>query len=352
VLPHFLGGVLATTLVLMVADWLVANRGLQLKEALGCIIALGLIEGRVRRIVKAYNSLQRSTASVNRLFEIVDSEPDIRDAPDAVDLDSVGNGIEYRNVWFSYGDEPVLKDICLFVPAGKTYAIVGETGAGKSTLLDLIPRFYDVTDGAVLVGGIDVRHVGRHSLMDQIAIVGQHPFLFNRSIAENIRYGKPGADDEEVRQAAAAANIDAFIRGLPEGYETVAGEAGDRFSGGQRQCITIARALLKNAPILILDEATSSLDAESEMLVQKALGTLMEGRTTLVIAHRLSTVRHADRIVVLHRGRIVEQGTHEELLALQGEYFRLCRMQFASADGPGAPVQAPPARIPQEGETK
>jgi ABC-type multidrug transport system fused ATPase/permease subunit len=224
-------------------------------------------------------------------------------------------------------------------------------------MLDLIPRFYDTTRGAILIDGMDVRRIRRDSLMRQIAIVSQHPFLFNRPIAENIRYGKPDATDEEVVAAAKAANIHDFIAGLPDGYQTNAGEMGGRFSGGQRQCLTIARALLKDAPILILDEATSSLDAESEMLVQAALNNLMRDRTTLVIAHRLSTVRHADRIIVLKDGRIAEQGTHEELLETGGEYHRLYRLQFAATEeddgepnGPDGPQQTPenPAGRPQQ----
>jgi subfamily B ATP-binding cassette protein MsbA len=247
----------------------------------------------------------------------------------------VAKGIRFDHVWFAYDETPVLTDISLFVPCGKTYAVVGATGAGKSTMLDLIPRFYDTARGSVTIDGLDVRKIKRQSLMQQIAIVGQQPFLFNRSIAENIRYGRPDATDDEVAAAARAANIHDFIRSLPEGYQTAAGEAGDRLSGGQRQCITIARAILKNAPILILDEATSSLDAESEMLVQRALENLMADRTTLVIAHRLSTVRHADRIVVLNDGCIVEDGTHEELRNAEGEYCRLYRLQFAPTAAEG-----------------
>ncbi|NIM70406.1 MAG: ATP-binding cassette domain-containing protein, partial [Xanthomonadales bacterium] len=211
---------------------------------------------------------------------------------------------------------------------------------------DLVARFYDVDSGSVAIDGVDVRRIKRSSLLEQIAIVGQHPFLFNRTIAENIRYGDPDATDEQVRAAARAANIDDFVASLPEGYQTMVGERGDRLSGGQRQCITIARAILKDAPVLILDEATSNLDAQSELLVRTALANLMAGRTTFVIAHRLSTVRGADRIVVLKDGQILEEGTHEELLERGGEYERLYRLQFFedpqdAAVTPGSDDQTP-----------
>jgi len=327
-LPEYLI-LLPVALIILVSADLVSSGTLTVGGMFQCMIALGVMGGSTRRIVKAYADLQSSAPGVTRIFELLDTVPDIEDDADAVDLTGVREGIRFQDVWFGYDDEPVLRGINVFVPAGKVYAIVGETGAGKSTMLDLIPRFYDVTRGSVSIDGVDVRNVCRNSLMRQIGIVGQHPFLFNRSIAENIRYGKPDATDEEVMNAARAANIHEFIQSLPEGYDTNAGEAGGRLSGGQRQCVTIARALLKNAPILILDEATSSLDAQSEMLVQQGLNNLMAGRTTLVIAHRLSTVRHADSIVVLRDGQVAEQGTHEELLAAGGEYERLYRMQFA-----------------------
>jgi len=324
---------LPAALIVLVGARLVSQGDLTAPRIVQCMAALGLMAGPTRRIIKAYSDLQSSMPGVNRLFELLDTRPAIEDADEAVDIDGVRQGITFRDVWFAYDREPVLKGINLEAPAGHIYAIVGETGAGKSTMLDLIPRFYDVTSGAVLIDGIDVRRITRSSLMKQIAIVSQHPFLFNRSIAENIRYGKPDATDEEVMEAARAANIHEFIESLPQGYQTNVGETGGRLSGGQRQCVTIARAILKNAPILILDEATSSLDAQSEMLVQRALNNLMKNRTTFVIAHRLSTVRHADRIIVLKDGRIIEQGTHEELLRKGGEYERLYRIQFADQNG-------------------
>jgi subfamily B ATP-binding cassette protein MsbA len=341
VLPDFLLGVLSMSLVLLVADRLLTHGQLDLKNMLQFVACMVLAGGRVRRLVRGYIQLQQSMASVNRVFELIDARPEIEDLPDAVKLGGVRKGVQFDDVWFAYDQAPVLKGIDLFVPCGKTYAIVGETGAGKSTMLDLIPRFYDPIRGAVKIDGVDVRKLTRASLMSQIAIVGQRPFLFNRPIGENIRYGKPDATDEEVIAAAKAANIHNFILALPKGYDTIAGEAGDRFSGGQRQCLTIARAILRNAPILILDEATSSLDAESEMLVQTALENLMVNRTTFVIAHRLSTVRYADQIIVLKDGRIIEHGPHEELLARRGEYQRLYRLQFAdrAAAGGGADAQ-------------
>jgi subfamily B ATP-binding cassette protein MsbA len=332
VLPEFFVVTVPTALTLLVADHLIGGGRLSPDDMFLCCACLALVGGRFRRIVKAYNDLQASMAGVDRTFEVLDTRAAIEDSSDSLELTGVREGIRFEDVWFAYDGAPVLKGISLFVPSGQQYAIVGETGAGKSTMLDLIPRFYDTTRGAVLIDGVDVRNIKRNSLMQQIAIVGQHPFLFNRPIAENIRYGKPDATDQEVVAAAEAANIHEFISSLPDGYQTNAGETGSRFSGGQRQCLTIARAILKDAPILILDEATSSLDAESEMLVQEALKNLMRGRTTLVIAHRLSTVRHADRIIVLKNGCIAEEGAHAELLAAGGEYHRLYRLQFADAD--------------------
>jgi len=290
----------------------------------------------IKRLVRCYNILQESMGAAERIFDLLDVQPEIEDAPDAVEIHGVKEGIRFRDVTFAYDGEPVLKGVNLYVPRGQACAVVGEMGAGKSTLLDLLPRFYDPQAGSVEIDGIDVRKIKRRSLLDNIAIVSQHPFLFNRSIAENIRYGRRDATHDEVMAAAQAAHVHEFVSSLPDGYQTSTGEAGERLSGGQRQCVTIARAILKDAPILILDEATSNLDSESERAVQSALRNLMRGRTTFIIAHRLSTVRGADRIVVLKDGRIVEEGTHEDLIELGGEYEKLYRIQFAT---PGRPQE-------------
>jgi subfamily B ATP-binding cassette protein MsbA len=240
--------------------------------------------------------------------------------------------LELSNVQFSYDNEPVLKNINLKVSAGEVVAIVGVSGAGKSTLVDLIPRFYEVSEGAILIDGVDIRDVTMDSLRDQIGIVTQQTILFNDTVRNNIAYGDINKSDEEIIAAAKAANAYDFIMKMDQGFDTLIGEQGARLSGGERQRLCIARALLKNAPILILDEATSSLDSEAELEVQKALENLMAGRTTLVIAHRLSTIQNADRIVVISNGRIVEEGRHDELLECDGEYCRLYDMQFAQLD--------------------
>jgi subfamily B ATP-binding cassette protein MsbA len=294
------------------------------------VVANGMMYKAVKDMVRSVNKLQESMPGAQRVFELMELRPTITDAPNAQVLPPFSQDILFRNVTFTYDKEPVLKDVNLDVRAGELVAVVGPSGAGKTTLLNLIPRFYDVRDGAIEIDGRDVRQVTRASLVSQIAIVGQEPFLFHTTIRDNIRYGNQSATDEDIIAAAKAANAHDFIvNELSEGYDTQVGEQGVRISGGQRQRITIARAILKNAPILILDEATSSLDSESERLVQDALNRLMSNRTTFVIAHRLSTVMHADKIVVLENGEVVGIGKHDELLITCPTYKKLYTSQFS-----------------------
>ncbi len=276
---------------------------------------------------------QETLGATERVFELLDTAPDVQDAPGAATLDDVDGRITFEHVSFTYDErQQVLRDITLDIAPGEVLALVGPSGSGKSTLFNLIPRFYDVTSGAVRIDGRDVRAVTQASLRAQIAIVPQETLLFGGSIRENILYGRLDASEADLIAAARAANAHDFISGLPDGYETTVGERGVRLSGGQRQRIAIARAILKDPRILLLDEATSSLDSESEQLVQEALERLMQGRTTVIIAHRLSTIRVAHRIAVLQRGQIVELGPHDELMARGGLYARLYEMQFRETD--------------------
>jgi subfamily B ATP-binding cassette protein MsbA len=280
-------------------------------------------------LTRSYTDLMDNLAGASRVFEFIDLEPGMPDRPTAVPLNGIAGAVTFDKVAFSYnGNGKVLNDVDLEVPAGQVVALVGHSGAGKSTLVNLVPRFYDPDSGSVQIDGKDLRDITRESLLKNIAIVTQEPFLFNTSIRENIAYGKPGAKQEEIEAAARAAYIHDFIQDLSQGYDTVVGERGANLSGGQCQRITIARAILRDPKILILDEATSSLDTESEHAVQQALQNLMEGRTTLVIAHRLSTVQHADKICVMQDGRIAEMGTHDELLDQDSLYRRLYKLQF------------------------
>jgi subfamily B ATP-binding cassette protein MsbA len=283
------------------------------------------------------NVVQDGIAAAKRIFEVLDTEPEIRNKIGAILVPRDFKTIEFRNLSFKYEDDYVLKDINLTVRTGETIAIVGKSGGGKTTLVNLVPRFYDVTEGAIFIEGQDIRNATIESLRSCTAIVTQQTILFNDTIKNNIAYGHTEKSFDKVVDAARAAYADDFIRKLPQGYDTVIGESGVKLSGGQRQRIAIARALLKDAPILILDEATSSLDTESEREVQNALDTLMKGRTSFVIAHRLSTIMNADRIIVLKNGRIVEQGRHEDLLARVGEYKNLYDQQFR--DEPPVRVQ-------------
>jgi len=282
----------------------------------------------VKRLIKANNQVQRSIGAAERVFEVLDEIPDINDSPSAVEIPKVRGQVELSGVNFAYDEEPVLQDISLVAEPGEVVALVGPSGAGKSTLVGLLSRFYDPQFGSILVDGKDIREVTLESLKKNIALVDQETFLFHDSIRENIRYSRRDATDAEIEEAARLAYADDFIRLLPGSYDSSIGDRGVRLSGGQRQRICIARAILRDAPILILDEATSALDTESEAMVQRALANLMRNRTTFVIAHRLSTVMHADKIVVMENGRIVDKGTHQELLGRSGLYKKLYDMQF------------------------
>jgi subfamily B ATP-binding cassette protein MsbA len=288
------------------------------------------VAGAFASLVNLYTQFQEAIGATRRVFQLLDTEPDVQDEPGAAALPPVEGRITIRDVSFAYEDKhPVLQDIELDIASGEIIALVGPSGAGKSTLFNLIPRFYDPTSGKICIDGYDARSVTQASLREQIAIVPQESMLFGGTIRENILYGKLDATEDEVIEAARAANAHDFISELPNGYETIVGERGVKLSGGQRQRVAIARALLKDARVLLLDEATSSLDSESENEVQEALGRLMQGRTTIIIAHRLSTIRVASRIAVLDKGRLVELGTHDELVSKpDGLYAHLYELQF------------------------
>jgi subfamily B ATP-binding cassette protein MsbA len=323
--------------VMAYAGWR-AQDGAMSVGAFAAFIGLLMAAGQsLRQVTNLQTVMAEGLTAARRLFAALDIQPEIRETPDAAPLDPGPTTVGFHGVSFAYGPAadgaaPTLSDVSLTVAPGETVALVGPSGGGKSTLLSLLPRFYDVTAGAVTVNGRDIRDLQLHDLRSRIALVTQEPFLFDDTVAANIAYGRPGASRAEIEAAAAAAAAHDFITALPDGYATRAGEAGLRLSGGQRQRIAIARAFLKDAPILLLDEATSALDTESEALVQAALERLMQGRATLMIAHRLSTVRNADRIHVIEAGRVVETGTHAQLVKRGGLYSRLAKQQSLDGD--------------------
>ncbi|MGQ9778658.1 MAG: ABC transporter ATP-binding protein [Bacillota bacterium] len=332
----------ALALVLWYAGLEVLRKALTLGDFIAFITLVGMAGTPFTALNVTFSGLQQALAAADRIFAFLDHEEEVKDAPDALVLPRIEGHVEFRNVTFGYRDgEPALAGINLEVRPGEVVALVGPSGAGKTTLVNLIPRFYDPDAGEVRVDGFDLRKVRIASLRRQIGLVPQETVLFNVSVRENIAYGKPDATDEEIIAAAKAANAYDFIMELPEGFATVIGERGASLSGGQRQRIAIARAILRDPRILILDEATSALDPESERSVQEALERLMRGRTTFVIAHRLSTIQFAQKIVVLAGGSIVEQGTHEELLAANGLYKRLYEKQLAGEGDLSAPAASP-----------
>lgn len=327
-LMEFIGGI-AIALFIWFGGKLVISGAMTPGEFFALMTSLIVAYDPVKRIGKVNSTVQQGIAAATRVFAIIDIKPAISDAPGASELPPFKNSIDFVDVNFTYGDETqALTDINLSVPAGQTLAIVGHSGGGKTTLTNLIPRFLDVTNGVIKIDDHDIREVTMRSLRNRIAMVTQQTILFNDTVRNNIAYGSLDCSENALINAAEAAHALKFINELPRGFDTIIGESGARLSGGERQRISIARAILKNAPILILDEATSALDTESEREVQDALENLMKDRTTFVIAHRLSTIKNADRIIVVKGGRIVEDGTHEELLSIHGEYRQLYQMQY------------------------
>ncbi|WP_026573518.1 ABC transporter ATP-binding protein [Bacillus sp. UNC438CL73TsuS30] len=320
---------IAPLIVIGYSAYLVIHHDLSLGTMVAFFAYIDKLYNPLRRLVNSSTTITQSFASMDRVFEFMDEKYDIVDAPNAIDCTTVNGDLSFVKVNFSYGEaeERVLKNISLDVKKGETIALVGMSGGGKSTFVSLIPRFYDVTEGRIILDGVDIRHFKVQSLRDKIGVVFQDNILFSESVKENILLGKPDASEEEVIQAAKAANAHEFILNLTEGYNTRVGERGVKLSGGQKQRIAIARVFLKNPPILILDEATSALDLESEHLIQESLEELAKDRTTFIVAHRLSTITHANRIVLIEHGEIVEIGSHEELMAKQGNYYKLFQVQ-------------------------
>ena len=325
---------IAPLIVIGYSAYLVIEGNLSIGTMVAFFAYIDKLYNPLRRLVNSSTTLTQSFASMDRVFEFMDEKYDIVDAPDAIVCRNVKGDISFNNVSFAYETESelILKNISLDVKKGETIALVGMSGGGKSTIVSLIPRFYDVTEGQITLDGIDIRQFKLQSLRDKIGVVFQDNILFSESVKENILLGKPDASDEEVIAAARAASAHDFIVNLAEGYDTKVGERGVKLSGGQKQRIAIARVFLKNPPMLILDEATSALDLESEHSIQESLDQLAKDRTTFIVAHRLSTITHADRIILIEHGRIVEQGTHDELMAKRGNYYELFQIQQLEQD--------------------
>lgn len=314
---------------LVYGGYLIAHGAMDAADLAMYALYIGIFISPIQILVELTEMMQKGLSGFRRFLTVMDTEPEIKNLPGAVPLTDVKGDVEYRHVSFSYQEEePVLSDISFHIPAGRSVALVGPSGGGKTTICSLLPRFYDVTEGAVFIDGKDIRSLTLESLRSQIGIVQQDVYLFCGTVRENIAYGKPGASEEEIIAAARKANIHEFIESLPDGYDTFVGERGTRLSGGQKQRISIARVFLKNPPVLILDEATSALDNESERHIQKSLEELSKDRTTITIAHRLSTIRNADEIIVINENGIAERGNHRELLAQDGIYSHYYSMQF------------------------
>lgn len=330
---------LLVTLVMLVIVWYggvlvldpTTGSNLTGPQFLGFILIFSQLTRPISNTAKSIANLNKSSASQDRINEVLNTDEKIFEAENPITLSGLDKSIRYKNISFSYGEDPVLKNISFDIPAGKTVALVGESGSGKSTIADLLPRFYDIKSGEILFDDVNIKDASITDLRNHIGIVSQESILFNTSVKENIAFGMPNATNEEIEKAAKIANAHSFIIELEEGYDTNIGERGNKLSGGQKQRISIARAILKNPTILILDEATSALDTESEKLVQEALENLMKNRTSLVIAHRLSTIKKADNIIVLSKGEIKEQGTHDELMTLKGMYHNLSSLQGINA---------------------
>lgn len=324
--------VIGTVVVLWYGGLQVAQGKLSLGTLMAFVAYVGQFFGPIRNLSQIYRMVQRAMAGGERIFRLLDTYPSLADKPGAIELPPVKGAVEFRDVYFAYnGNDYVIKGFNLSVRPGETIAIVGQTGAGKTSIINLLSRLYDVNKGSILIDGYDIRDVTLASLRRQVAVVLQEPFLFSGSIRDNLRYGRPDATDEEIRIVCEQLGLDSFINKLPKGYHTDVGERGSKLSSGQRQLVSFARALLARPAILVLDEATASVDTYTERLIQAALRQLLKGRTSFVIAHRLSTIQEADRIIVIEDGTIVEEGTHEQLMKAKGIYYRLYKMQFGGS---------------------